>query len=73
MKFGTPLVKRAMGSVLNVLKQDQFIKSTVRKILFGISNPLLKLGNDVLPPEKRYPFPLFGLMAGVINRGSVSQ
>lgn len=64
MKFGTPLVKRAIGSVLNVLKQDQFIKSTVRKILFGLSNPLLKLGNDVLPPEKRYPFPLFGLMAG---------
>ena len=65
MKFGSPLVRRALGSVLNVLKQDQFIKSTVRKVLFGISNPLLKLGNDVLPEEKKYPFPLFGLFVGV--------
>ena len=65
MKFGSPLVRRALGSVLNVLKQDQFISSTVRKVLFGISNPLLKLGNDVLPEEKKYPFPLFGLFVGV--------
>ena len=65
MRDGSPLVKRALGSILNVLKQDQFIKSTVRKILFGLSNPLLKLGNDVLPPEKRYPHPLFGLFVGV--------
>jgi len=64
MKFGSPLVRRALGSVLNVLKQDQFISSTVRKVLFGISNPLLKLGNDVLPEEKKYPFPLFGLFVG---------
>lgn len=64
MKNGSPLVKRALGSVFNVLKQDQFIKSTVRKVLFGLDNPLIKLGNDVLPAEKKYPYPLFGLFVG---------
>merc|ERR1712012_170467 len=64
MKNGSPLVKRALGSIFNVLKQDKFIKSTVRKILFGLDNPLIKLGNDVLPEDKKYPFPLFGLFVG---------
>ena len=57
-------MKRALGSIFNVLKQDKFIKSTVRKILFGLDNPLIKLGNDVLPEDKKYPFPLFGLFVG---------
>ena len=65
MKFGTPLVRRALGPILNVLKQERFLKATVRKVLFGLANPLIKLGNDVLPPEKKYPYQLFGLFVGV--------
>lgn len=64
MKFGTPLVRRALGPILNVLKQERFLKATVRKVLFGLANPLIKLGNDVLPPEKKYPYQLFGLFVG---------
>ena len=54
-----------MGGVMDVLEQNTFVKLTVRKLLFGYSNPLLKLGADVLPPEKRWPHKLFGLFVGV--------
>lgn len=64
MKDGSPLVRRAVGSVLDVLDQKTFITQPVRKLLFGYANPLLKLGRDILPPEKRWPHPTFGLFVG---------
>ena len=65
MKDGTPLMRRAIGSILDVLDQDKFISQTVRKLLFGYANPLLKLGRDVLPADRRWPHPTFGLFVGV--------
>ena len=59
------MVRRALGPILKVLKQEPFLKTTVRKVLFGMANPLIKLGNDVLPPGQKYPYQLFGLFVGV--------
>lgn len=64
MKDGTPLMRRAIGSILDVLDQERFVTQTVRKMLFGYANPLLKLGRDVLPSERRWPHPTFGLFVG---------
>jgi hypothetical protein len=65
MKDGSAVIKRAIGPILNVLKQEKFITQTVRKVLFGYANPLLKLGRDILPKEKTWPHPTFGLFVGV--------
>ena len=65
MNNGNPVLKRALGNILSVLKQEKFITLPVRKLLFGYSNPLIKLGKDVLPPEKRWPHETFGLFVGV--------
>ena len=65
MKSGTQLVRRAVGSVLTVLEQKKFVSQTVRKLLFGYENPLIKLGQDTFPKEKRWPHKLFGLFVGV--------
>ena len=65
MKDGTPLIRRAIGSILDVLDQERFETLTVRKLLFGYANPLLKLGRDVLPNEMKWPHPTFGLFVGV--------
>jgi len=64
MKSGTQLVRRAVGSVLTVLEQKKFVDQTVRKLLFGYENPLIKLGQDTFPKEKRWPHKLFGLFVG---------
>jgi len=50
MKDGSAFLRRSIGGVLDVLEQKTFETLTVRKLLFGYSNPLLKLGADVLPP-----------------------
>jgi len=87
MKDGSDFLKRSIGGVLNVLEQNTFETLTVRKLLFGYANPLIKLGSDVLPPEKRWPHQLFGLFVGqnatsrgrltaktaVNNRGDLAQ
>ena len=65
MKDGTPLIRRAIGSILDVLNQERFVTLPVRKLLFGYSNPLLKLGRDVLPNEMKWPHATFGLFVGV--------
>lgn len=64
MKDGTPLIRRAIGSILDVLNQERFVTLPVRKLLFGYSNPLLKLGRDVLPNEMKWPHATFGLFVG---------
>ena len=66
MKYGSPFLRRSMGGVMDVLEQNTFVKLTVRKLLFGYANPLLKLSSNILPPEKRWPHKLFGLMVGVM-------
>ena len=64
-KDDSDLIKKSIGGVLDVLEETPFKKLTVRKLLFGYATPLLKLGSDILPPEKRWPHQLFGLFVGV--------
>ena len=64
MKSGPPLLRRTIGPILKVLDQEKFLTQTVRKVLFGAANPLIKLANDVLPPDQRWPYQLYGLFVG---------
>lgn len=73
MKDGSPILRRSIGAILEVLDQDKFESLTVRKLLFGYANPLIKLARDVLPKEKSYPHELFGLFVGqnATSRGTL--
>ncbi len=42
-----------------------FNSTAVSDIIWGFDHPLIKLGNDVLPPEKRLPFDKFGFFVNV--------
>jgi len=47
------------------LTRKKFETLPLRKFLFGYANPLIKLGRDVLPADKRWPHQTFGLFVGV--------
>ena len=42
-----------------------FNSTTVGDIMWGFDHPLIKLGNDVLPPEEKLPFDKFGFFINV--------
>ena len=66
MRHGSELIRRTIGAVFDVLDQEKFITQTVRKVLFGYANPLIKLGNDMLPKGTiKWPSSLFGILVGV--------
>ena len=56
MSGAGPLVQNALGSMLEILKQEVFNSTSVRNIIWGYDHPLIKLGNDVLPEEKKLEF-----------------
>ena len=49
-----------------------FNSTTVGEIVWGFDHPLIKLGNDVLPPEKKLPFDKFGFFTNVSKQIIVS-
>lgn len=59
------LVRMALGSMLEILKQTPFVRVPIKSILWGYDHPLIKLGNDVLPVERKLPFEQFGFFVGV--------
>lgn len=60
MRFAGKLVQQALSQMLGILKQEAFNSTTVGDMVWGYDHPLIKLGNDVLPPEKKLPFDKFG-------------
>ena len=42
-----------------------FNTTTVGDIVWGYDHPLIKLGNDVLPPAEKLPFNKFGFFVNV--------
>jgi len=60
MRWAGKLVQQALSSMLGILKQEVFNSTTVGDIMWGYDHPLIKLGNDVLPPEEKLPFNKFG-------------
>jgi len=67
IRFAGKLVQQALGSMLGILKQEIFNSTTVRDIIWGYENPLIKLGNEVLPPDKKLPFNDFGFFVNKNN------
>ena len=58
------VIRVALGSMLEILKQEPFVRVTVKEILWGYDNPLIQLGRGIFPDEKAYPHDKFGLFVG---------
>ena len=55
----------ALGSMLEILKQEPFVQLSIKQLMWGFDHPLVKLAKDVLPPERRFPYDDFGFFVGV--------
>ena len=58
------IIKVALGSMLEILKQTPFVQLTVSQILWGYENQLIQLAKGIFPEDQAYPFDKFGLFTG---------
>ena len=68
---GSGFILTALSGMLDILRQDVFNSTSVRDVIWGYHHTLIKLGNDVLPEERKLPFDEFGFF--VNKNGSVSE
>ena len=59
------VIRAALGSMLEILKQESFVPLTIREILWGYENPLIELGKSIFEGDNAYPYDEFGLFVGV--------
>lgn len=64
-RFAAKLAKLALSSMLEVLKEEPIVAHSVKELMWGYEDPLLKIAKDILPPDQRLPFDKFGFF---INR-----
>jgi len=64
MSRSTKIVKKAMATLLDILKLEPFRAVSVQDIIWGYDDPLIKLAKQVLPEGKRVPFDKFGIFVG---------
>ncbi|CAL4144053.1 unnamed protein product, partial [Meganyctiphanes norvegica] len=60
IRFAARLVKLALSSMLDVLKEDPFAAHTVKELMWGYDDPLLKIAKEIMPPDQQMPFDEFG-------------
>ena len=53
--------------MLEVLGTKPFVTKTVRQLMWGYDDPLLKIAKDIIPPDKRLPHEQFGFFIEVSN------
>ncbi|KAK3857753.1 hypothetical protein Pcinc_036012 [Petrolisthes cinctipes] len=59
-RFAARLAKLALSSMLEVLKEKPFVTRSVKDLMWGYEDPLLKIAKDILPPGQRLPYDRFG-------------
>lgn len=64
-RFAARLAKLALSSMLEVLKEQPFVSRSVRDLMWGYEDPLLKIAKDILPPGQRLPYDKFGFFVEV--------
>lgn len=74
MKYGPPVGRNAIGSLVEVLEQEVYDTMLVREFIWGKKSPFIKLGRDIYKnePKKRYPYEKFGMFVGVSSRQGFS-
>ena len=64
LRHSSGVAKKAVSTILDILKLQPFNERTVKDMMWGYDDPLLKLGKSVLPEGKRVPFDKFGFFYG---------
>lgn len=65
IKNGPSFVSRSFQRILERLKQTAFEKTTIRKIIWGQKNPLIRLGREIIrDPRFKYPYENYGMLVG---------
>lgn len=64
LEFASKVLRSVLGTTFEVLHQKPFAKLSIKDIMWGYENPLVKIGNDILPEEQRLPSNKFGLLVG---------
>jgi len=64
VKYSSKISKTVLARILNVLKLGPFYQRSVKEVMWGYEDPLLKVGKSFLPEEKRLPDDKFGLFYG---------
>lgn len=70
MGHSTKIVKKAVSTILDVLKMQPFALRSVKEFIWGYDDPLIKLAKGVLPADKRFPYDQFGFFVGKNNTPS---
>ena len=70
MSTATRIVKKAIATLLDILKLEPFTTHTVKELMWGYDDPLIKLGKQVLPEGKRVPYDKFGFFVDKNNTES---
>ena len=65
MKYTTGIARLATGSLFGVLNQETFVVKTVRDLLWGYNDTLIKLAKDMMPADRVIPHDKFGFFVGV--------
>lgn len=64
MGHSTKIVRKAVATILDVLKMEPFAVHSVQEFVWGYDDPLIKLAKGVLPADKRFPYEQFGFFVG---------
>nr|XP_045623544.1 lysosome membrane protein 2-like isoform X2 [Procambarus clarkii] len=59
-RFAQRLAKLALSSMLEVLNEKPFVSKSVRDLMWGYDDPLLRIAKDIIPPDQRMPYDKFG-------------
>lgn len=66
MKYGPPVLRKSLNTLLDILQQESFPNFFVRDLLWGMKSDLTKLGRDIgFGPVSKYPYDKFGLYLGI--------
>lgn len=60
IRYAARLVKLALSSMLDVLKEEPFAPHTVKELMWGYDDPLIKIAKEIMPPDQQMPYDQFG-------------
>lgn len=64
MKYAASFTRLATGSLFGVLNQETFVQKTIKELLWGYEDSLMKLAKDMMPPDRVLPHNKFGFFVG---------
>lgn len=64
LKYTQSFTRLATSSLFGVLNQEVVIQKTIKELLWGYNDTLIKLAKDMMPPGRVIPHDMFGFFVG---------